>query len=286
MAKDLYDEFDSVRAIYNTADEIMGVSLTDISFNGPEDILRETRYTQPAIFVHSIAVYELLKQKNITPEAAAGHSLGEFSALVAAGVFSFEEALKLVKLRGELMFRSGTVQPGTMAAVIGLDENKIAEICETVDGVVVPANYNSPGQLVISGEVEAVRTAMVKMKEAGAKIVKELVVSGAFHSPLMADAISGLQEALKNADLNDAVIPVYQNFDGMAHTDKEEIRGNLLSQLTNPVRWNASMNNMLADGFNSFVEAGPNKVLKGLLKRIDRKAECLNAGTVEEINSL
>ena len=278
MAKDLFDEYELAREYFQKANEIMGVSLSDIAFNGPGEVLTETRYTQPVIFVHSVIVYELLKTEGYRPEGVAGHSLGEYSVLVAAGVLNFEEALKLVKLRGQLMHEAGTIQPGTMAAIIGMDIDKIDEICTATTGIVVPANFNSPGQIVISGEIGPVREAMASMKDSGAKIVKELVVSGAFHSPLMEKAISGLEEALRTAPMKDAAVPVYQNADALPHRDKEKIRENVLSQLTAPVRWHESMLNMVSDGFDDFLEIGPSSVLKGLLRRIDRSVKCTTVG--------
>jgi len=286
MAKDLYDNYDEIKKIYKTADEIMEKSLSKICFDGPEEDLKQTKYTQPAIFVHSIAVLELLKQKGISPAASAGHSLGEYSALVAAESLSFEDGLKLVKIRGESMQQAGIEQPGTMAAIIGLEPDIIEEVCNKVSGIVQPANFNSPGQVAISGEVKAVHDAMEKLKEAGAKKVIELVVSGAFHSPLMESAQQGLSEALKKVEIKDASIPVYTNVTALPVKNKEEIKELLYKQLTHPVRWMEIYSNMANDGFEEFIELGPGKVLTGLGKRINREVNCKALGTVENINSL
>ena len=213
MARDLYEQYQEVRELYEQANEIMQLDLAEISFNGPEEKLKQTRITQPAIYVHSVAMFDLLKAGNVLPDAVAGHSLGEYSALVAAGAFSFQEGLRLVKIRGELMQRAGEIRPGTMAAIIGLDFEQIEEICDAVSGtgVVCPANYNSPGQVAVSGEIAAVQTVMEKAKEAGAKRAIELVVSGAFHSPLMEHAQEGLRQALTEAKIRDLSMPVYTN---------------------------------------------------------------------------
>jgi len=286
MAKDLYDNYKKIKEIYETADEIMETELSDICFNGPEDKLKQTKFTQPAIFVHSIAVFELLKQKGIKPSASAGHSLGEYSALVAADAFSFEDGLKLVKIRGELMQQSGIEQPGTMAAVIGLDPESIDNVCKKTAGIVQPANFNSPGQVAISGEVDAVHAAMANLKEAGAKKVVELVVSGAFHSPLMESAQTGLSEALEKAEIKDASIPVYTNVTALPVTKKEEIKDLLYKQLTHPVRWMEIYSNMAKNGFEDFIELGPGKVLTGLGRRINREVNCKSISTIDDINSL
>jgi [acyl-carrier-protein] S-malonyltransferase len=286
MAKDLYNNFPEIKKIYETADEIMETKISEICFNGPEDDLKQTKFTQPAIFVHSIAVLELLKQKGILPSASAGHSLGEYSALVAAGAISFEDGLRLVKIRGESMQKAGIKQPGTMAAVIGLDPETIENVCKNVSGIVQPANFNSPGQVAISGEVIAVHEAMDKLKEAGAKKVVGLVVSGAFHSPLMESAQQGLSAALKKVEIKDASIPVYANVTAQHVTNKDEIKDLLYKQLTHPVRWMKIYSNMANDGYESFIELGPGKVLTGLGKRINREVSCKAIGTLEDINSL
>jgi len=286
MAKDLYDNYNEIKQIYQTADEIMETSLSKICFDGPEEDLKQTKYTQPAIFVHSIAVLELLKQKGISPAASAGHSLGEYSALVAAESLSFEDGLKLVKIRGESMQQAGIEQPGTMAAIIGLEPDIIEEVCNKVSGIVQPANFNSPGQVAISGEVKAVHDAMDKLKETGAKKVIELVVSGAFHSPLMEYAQQGLSDALKKVEIKDTSIPVYTNVTALPVTKSDEIKELLFKQLTHPVRWMEIYLNMAKDGFEDFIELGPGKVLTGLGKRINREVNCLALGTVENIISL
>lgn len=286
MGKDLYDKYPEVQKIYETANDIMQQDLAKISFDGPEAELKQTQITQPAIFVHSLAVYELIKDKTDQPDAVAGHSLGEYSALVTAGALSFEEGLGLVKIRGELMQKAGTMQPGTMGAIIGLDADKVNEVCEEAKetGVVCPANYNSPGQIVISGDVDGVRQAMVLAKEKGAKRAIELVVSGAFHSPLMESALEGLSDALKSAEIKDSQIPVYTNVQALPITDKDEIRNLLLKQLTHPVRWEQIIQNMIQDGVDSFFEIGPGKVLTGLNKRIAREFTCTAIGTEADIN--
>jgi len=248
--------------------------------------LKQTKFTQPAIFIHSIAVLELLKQKGISPSASAGHSLGEYSALVTTGALSFEDGLRLVKIRGESMQQAGLEQPGTMAAIIGLEPEIIENVCKDVSGIVQPANFNSPGQVAISGEVNAVHEAMEKLKEAGAKKVVELVVSGAFHSPLMESAQQGLLEALKKIEINDTSIPVYANVTALPVTKKEEIKELLFKQLTHPVRWMEIYLNMAKDGYDSFIELGPGKVLTGLGKRINREVSCKAIGKIEDINSL
>ena len=286
MGKDIYDNFEAAKRVFEKADEIMDTSLSDICFNGPEEVLKQTKYTQPAIFVHSIAIFEILKNKGFLPSASAGHSLGEYSALVAAGALSFEVGLKLVKIRGELMQQAGIDQPGTMAAVIGLGPESIQSVCNNTLGIVQPANFNSPGQVAISGDVDAVHSAMENAKSAGAKKVVELVVSGAFHSPLMESAQQGLSEALKKSEINNAGIPVYTNVTAKPVTEKEEIRELLYKQLTHPVRWQEIYSNMIADGFDKFLEVGPGKVLTGLGKRINREASCSPIGNEDGINSI
>lgn len=267
MLKDFVESDCATRELIEQADRILGVPLSSICLNGPEDELRQTQNTQPAIFLHSMAVARALK--GVTPSMAAGHSLGEYSALVVAGAIDFEDALRLVRLRGELMQRAGEEQRGTMAAVVGLAPEALAEVCSTASaaGIVQPANFNSPGQVVISGSVEGVRKAMELAKSAGAKIVKELVVSGAFHSPLMASAGEGLRQALSKVNLRDAKIPVYANVTARPVRTAEEIRVLLHRQLTSPVRWEETARNMAADGITDFVELGPGKVLQGLIKR-------------------
>ncbi len=288
MAKDIYDEFPSVREIYARANDIMELDLAQISFNGPEDVLKQTRITQPAIYAHSVAMFELLKAKNFLPDAVAGHSLGEYSALVAAGAITFEEGLQLVKIRGELMQQAGEIQPGTMAAIIGLEVDQIKEVCEAVAGIgiVCPANFNSPGQVAISGEVEAVHAAMEKAREAGAKRAIELVVSGAFHSPLMEHAQDGLKKALTEAKIKDSSISVYTNVMATPATSADEIKDLLFKQLTHPVRWTEIIQHMITDSVSVFYEVGPGKVLTGLNKRINPEFPCYAIGDIDGLREI
>ncbi|HHE56033.1 MAG TPA: [acyl-carrier-protein] S-malonyltransferase [Caldithrix abyssi] len=288
MGKDLYEQFETARKIFDRADEILDFGLKKVCFEGPEEELKLTYITQPAIFVHSLAVYYLLKEKGMEAQGVAGHSLGEYSALVAASSLSFEDGLRLVQIRGRLMYESGKKNPGTMAAIIGLSEKQVNELCQrlSVRGIIQPANFNSPGQIAISGEVELIHDALEVAKEMGAKKAVELVVSGAFHSPLMDDARAGLQEALEKTEFRDAAAPVYSNVTAKPVTDKEEIRQLLFKQLTSPVLWQMSMENMIADGFDQFYELGPGKVLCGLLKRINRQVPCQPIGTVEAVKQL
>jgi [acyl-carrier-protein] S-malonyltransferase len=288
MGKDLYDSFPQIKDLYEKANEIMGLDLASICFEGPEDKLKQTQITQPAIFVHSMAVFELIKNDFPAPSAVAGHSLGEYSALVAADSLTFEDGLGLVKIRGELMQKAGTDQPGTMGAIIGLDAKIINGICNSLNstGIVRAANFNSPGQIVISGDVNAVRAAMELAKEKGAKRAVELVVSGAFHSPLMEGAAEGLSEALKKAEIKDARIPVYTNVQAGPSTQNSEIRELLFKQLTHPVRWEEIILNMSADAIEEFYEIGPGKVLTGLNKRINKELSSTAVGTLSDIDSL
>ena len=288
MGKDLNDRLPEAKEIFRHADELMGIDLAKICFEGPEENLKQTNITQPAIFVHSMAVYTVLNNKKFKPAAVAGHSLGEYSALVAAEALSFEDGLRLVKIRGALMKQAGEKRPGTMAAIIGLDPEQVSEICDSVRyaGIVCPANFNSPGQIAISGEIPAVHAAMKEAKDRGAKRVVELVVSGAFHSPLMESAQEGLARALEETEIKKAQIPVFNNVSATATTNAVEIRDLLYQQLTNPVRWVEIINNMIASGIDSFYEVGPGNVLCGLNKRITREFECLTIGTVAELEVL
>ena len=288
MGKDLYDGSKKIHDLFETANDIMEFNLADICFNGPEEDLKQTRVTQPAIFVHSVAVFQLLSDKGIFPDVTAGHSLGEFSALVAAGALSFEDGLKLVKIRGELMQSAGEYKPGTMAAIIGLEADLVKDACNKAknSGIVCPANFNSPGQVAISGDIPAVKHAMEIAKEMGAKRVVELVVSGAFHSPLMEFAQSGLADALKETKINNAKIPVYSNVLATANQEPEKIRDLLFKQLTNPVRWAEIIENMITDGVNLFLETGPGKVLSGLNRRINREIPCTAVGDLSTIQNL
>jgi len=288
MGKDLYDKFDAARRVFDSANEIMDIDLKKICFEGPEDELKKTYITQPAIFVHSTAVLRILQETGIEPQAAAGHSLGEYSALVAAGSLTFEDGLRLVKERGRLMYEAGIKQPGTMAAIIGLTPEQVHELCNEVSkkGILQPANYNSPGQIAISGEVDAVHLGIEKAKEMGAKRAVELVVSGAFHSPLMASAQEGLKEVLDQTEIKNAAVPVYSNVEAEPVEDADKIRDLLYQQLTKPVLWQNLAENMIRDGIENFYEIGPGKVLKSLHKRIDRSSPCTEIGTAEDIQKL
>ncbi len=268
MASDLYSSDPSSRQMMHQADKILGFPLTKLCFEGPEEELRQTRNTQPAIFLHSIVVAK--KLDHVRCDMVAGHSLGEYSALVFAGALSFEDGLRLVRLRGDLMQKAGEQQRGTMAAIVGLDPAVVEAICSQAAsaGVVQPANYNSPGQLVVSGSVGGVQKAMELAKQQGAKIAKELSVSGAFHSPLMESAKEGLHKELDTVTINDARKPVYANVTAEPVTKASEIRRLLYQQLTSPVRWEETISNMVRDGATTFGEAGPGKVLQGLVKRI------------------
>lgn len=273
MGKDLCEQFPEAKRIFEKADSILGFSLSNICFFGPEEELKQTKNTQPAIFLHSVALWNVLKPTDAS--MVAGHSLGEYSALVAAEALTFSDAIKLVRLRGEEMQKAGEDNPGTMAAIVGLDAKIISEVCLTASkaGIVQPANYNSPGQIVISGSVGGVRKGMELAKECGAKLVKELVVSGAFHSPLMQSAKDALKDALDKTEIRNAKIPVYVNFSAKPITKMSEIRRALFEQVTSPVRWEETINNMFGDGATSFVEVGPGKVLQGLVKRIAATVE-------------
>lgn len=272
MGKDLYDNNPEARELFEKANDILGFRITDLMFEGTEDDLKQTKVTQPAVFLHSVILARTLGD-DFKPDMTAGHSLGEFSALVAAGALSFEEGLKLVAARARAMQKACEARPSTMAAVLALPDEKVEEICSQIEGVVAPANYNCPGQVVISGEVEAIDTACAKMKEAGAKRALKLKVGGAFHSPLMMPAQEELSEAIAEATFHTPVCPVYQNVDGKPHTDPEEIKENLIKQLTAPVRWTQDVKAMIADGATEFVELGPGNVLQGLVKKIDPSVE-------------
>jgi [acyl-carrier-protein] S-malonyltransferase len=287
MGKDLYDTNETARMFFDKANDILGMDLKSICFGGPEEELKKTYITQPAIFVHSCIVHELTGNI-IRPDGVAGHSLGEYSALYAADALDFEEGLKLVKIRSQLMYDAGVEKPGTMGALIGLSPEVVDEICEQLsgEGIVQAANYNSPGQIAISGETDTVLKALEKAREAGAKKAVQLEVSGAFHSPLMEQARQGLSQAIKTAEIRDASVPVFANVTAQPVRDAETIKKLLLDQLNSPVLWQASMENMIKDGFDIFYEIGPGKVLKGLLKRIDRNVTCNEIGTRESIQNL
>ena len=266
MAKDLYESNETAREMLEKANEILGFRITDIMFEGTADDLKQTKVTQPAIFLHSVIMARCLP--DFKPDMVAGHSLGEFSALVAAGAMDFEEGLKLVSIRAQAMQKACESVPGAMAAVIALPTEKVEEICASCEGIVVAANYNCDGQIVISGEKEAVEAACVRMKEAGAKRALPLPVGGAFHSPLMEPARAELAEGIEKAVFSTPVCPVYQNVTAKPSTDPAEIKTNLLAQLTSPVRWTQSVKNMLENGAGHFVELGPGKVLQGLIAKI------------------
>jgi [acyl-carrier-protein] S-malonyltransferase len=266
MGKDLYDNVPAAKELFEKANEILGFRITDIMFAGTDEELKQTR---PAVFLHSVIMAKAL---GVKPDAAAGHSLGEFSALVVAGALSFEDGLKLVSKRAMAMQAACEAQPGTMAAILGLEDKVVEEICASVDGVVVAANYNCPGQLVISGAVEAVDAACEKAKAAGARRALRLPVGGAFHSPLMEPAKQELEKAIAEAPFQTPVCPVYQNVDAKPYTDPAAIKANLIAQLTAPVRWTYIVRNMLSDGVTEFTELGPGSVLQGLIRKVDPNA--------------
>lgn len=268
MGKDLYENNEQARALFDKANEVLGFSITDLMFNGTDEQLRQTAVTQPAIFLHSVIL--ALTDPEFKPDMVAGHSLGEFSALVAAGALSFEEGLKLVSTRAHAMQKACDLHPSTMAAVLALPDEKVEELCAEVDDVVAPANYNCPGQVVISGSIAGIDAACEKMLAAGAKRALKLKVGGAFHSPLMQPAQDELAAAIEAAEFHTPKCPIYQNVDGKPHTDPEEIKANLLRQLTSPVRWTYDVQAMIADGATSFTELGPGSVLQGLVKKINR----------------
>ena len=278
MGKDLFDKSSKAKDMFKKANNILKFKITDIMFDGTDEDLRQTKVTQPAIFLHSVILASLLE--DFDPTLVAGHSLGEFSALVANKVLNFEDGLRLVSKRAMAMQKACEAQPGTMAAVIGLEDAVTEKICASVkEGVVVPANYNSPSQLVISGSVEGVDAAIEKLKEAGAKRALKLSVGGAFHSPLMEPARLELAEAIKGTDFNQGICPIYQNVTGQSVNDPEIIKKNLIAQLTSPVMWTQTMNNIMATGVRSVVEVGPGTVLQGLFRKIDKNLE-LSSATV------
>lgn len=269
MGKDLYEQSDKARELFEQANEILGFRITDIMFDGTEDDLKQTNVTQPAIFLHSVILAKVLGD-DFVPEMVAGHSLGEFSSLVASGALSFEDGLRLVAARANAMQKACEIQPGAMAAILALDDFTVEDICQRLTDVVVPANYNCPGQLVISGTEAGVDAACIKMTEAGAKRALKLNVGGAFHSPLMEAARVELEAAIVNTEFKTPVCPVYQNIDAKPYTDIEKIKHNLIAQLTGPVRWTQTVEHMLEDGATSFTEVGPGKVLQGLVKKVNR----------------
>jgi [acyl-carrier-protein] S-malonyltransferase len=276
MGLDLYEKYPLAQELFEKANTILGFSITDIMFQGTPEDLKETKVTQPAIFLHSVILSKVMGE-SFKPDMVAGHSLGEFSALVANGVLTFEDGLKLVSQRALAMQKACELQPSTMAAVLGLDDAVVEEVCSKINGVVVPANYNCPGQLVISGEVDAINEACEKLKEAGARRALVLPVGGAFHSPLMEPAREELAAAIENTKFSTPTCPIYQNVPTTAVNNADEIKKNLISQLTAPVKWTQSVQNMVQDGATLFTEVGPGKVLQGLVKKIHPEADTKSA---------
>ena len=270
MGKDLYDAYPLARTIMMRANDILGFNITDVMFEGTDEDLRQTRVTQPAIYLHSIVASQLLT--TLRPDMVAGHSLGEFSALVAAGAIGWEDGLRLVSQRAQAMQEACEMAPGTMAAVLGMADDNVANICNQIDACVVAANYNCPGQIVISGSIEGINKACELMKEAGAKRALPLKVGGAFHSPLMEPAKVELEAAIQATEIKTPKCPVYQNVDALPHTDPAEIKANLIAQLTGSVRWTQTVMNMVADGADDFTECGPGAVLQGMIKKISKEA--------------
>ncbi len=286
MGQDLYEHFETARRIYDRADELVAFDLKSVSFEGPEERLAQTQYTQPAVFVHSVAAAELLKEQGIAPDAVAGHSLGEYAALVVAGVLSFEDALRAVCIRASLMQEAGEHHPGTMAAIIGLADEAVRAICgaaSTEEDGVCPANFNAPGQVVVSGTIPAVRRTMEQAKEGGAKLVVELSVSGAFHSPLMDSVGRKMEQALSGIAFSPARIPVVDNVTADVVREPDDIRALLIQQLTHPVLWVASMQKLVGMEIGAVVELGPGKVLQGLMRRIDRNVRTRGVDRAEDV---
>ena len=276
MGKDIYESSNESKALFEQANEILGFSITDIMFAGTDEELKQTKVTQPAIFLHSVILAKALGSE-FKPEMAAGHSLGEFSALVACGAIDFEAGLRLVSKRANAMQKACEIEPSTMAAVLGLEDNHVEAICQKIPGVVVPANYNCPGQLVISGTTNAVNDACELLKEAGAKRALVLPVGGAFHSPLMEPARTELEAAIQQVEVKQPICPIYQNVVAKGITDPTEIKHNLIAQLTAPVRWTQTMKQLIEDGATELIEVGPGKVLQGLIKKVDRGFETKSA---------
>lgn len=279
MGKDLYENSPLAKEMFEKANEILGFRITDLMFAGTVEDLKQTSVTQPAIFLHSVILAKVLGD-DFKPEMVAGHSLGEFSALVAAGAISFEDGLKLVSARAKAMQKACEKEPSTMAAIIGLEDEKIEEICKSINEIVVPANYNSPSQVVISGSIKGIDIACEKLTETGAKRALKLVVGGAFHSPLMESARVELEEAISITKFQKPICPIYQNVNASKVTEPEQIKKNLIDQLTSPVRWTQTMKNMLADGATSFVELGPGNVLQGLIRKVDRNIDAVSKQTI------
>jgi len=276
MGKDLYNHSEAARNLFENANEILGFRITDIMFEGTDEDLKQTNVTQPAIFLHSVILAKELKSE-FMPDMVAGHSLGEFSALVSAKALSFEDGLRLVSARANAMQKACEIRPSTMAAILGLDDFTVEDICSRVSDVVVPANYNCPGQLVISGSIEGIDKACELLIEVGAKRALKLNVGGAFHSPLMELARVELQSAIENTEINEPVCPIYQNIDAKPYTDVANIKHNLISQLTGAVRWTQTIEKMLQDGATSFTEVGPGSVLQGLIRKVDRSIPTFSA---------
>ncbi len=275
MGKDLYESSEKAKALFESANEIIGFRITDLMFSGTDEDLKQTKVTQPAIFLHSVILASVLT--DFKPEMVAGHSLGEFSSLVANQTLSFEDAFKLVIARANAMQKACEIQPSTMAAILGLEDHIVEEICSSIDEIVVAANYNCPGQLVISGSIEGVNIACAKLTEAGAKRALVLNVGGAFHSPLMEPARIELEAAIHATNFNNPICPVYQNINAKPTTDPATIKANLIAQLTGPVRWTQTVQSMIADGASSFTEVGPGAVLQGLVKKVDRQMPTISA---------
>lgn len=276
MGQDLYNLNADTKALFEKANDILGFRITDIMFGGTDEDLKQTKVTQPAIFLHSVVLAKALGEQ-FKPDMVAGHSLGEFSALVSAGALSFEDGLKLVSQRANAMQKACEVEPSTMAAILGLEDAVVESICAQIEDIVVPANYNCPGQLVISGSIAGVDKACALLTEAGAKRALKLNVGGAFHSPLMEPAKVELQAAIEATEIKAPSCPIYQNVDAQSYTSPEQIKANLIAQLTGAVRWTQTVQNMLADGAEAFVEVGPGNVLQGLVKKVDRQAQTSSA---------
>ena len=277
MGKELFDNSSKAKELFNKANSILKFNITDLMFNGTEDDLKQTNVTQPAIFLHSVILARVLGE-DFKPDMVAGHSLGEFSALVANKTLSFEDGLTLVSKRAKAMQKACEIEESTMAAILGLDDSVVEQICGSIKDIVVPANYNSPGQLVISGSISGINQAIEKCKEAGAKRALPLKVGGAFHSPLMEPARVELADAINAVKFTNGICPIYQNVTGQSVNDSEIIKNNLIAQLTSPVRWTKIMQNMIADRANNITEVGPGKVLQGLFKKVDRKIQVQSAG--------
>lgn len=280
MGKDLYEQSEPARNLFEKANEILGFRITDVMFNGTEEDLKQTRVTQPAIFLHSVILAKALGD-DFKPEMVAGHSLGEFSALVSAGAMSFEDGLRLVAARANAMQHACEIQPSTMAAILGLDDFTVEDVCQLISEVVVPANYNCPGQLVISGTIAGIDLACEKLTAAGAKRALKLNVGGAFHSPLMEAARVELESAIVKTEISSPVCPIYQNIDARPYIDPEHIKHNLIAQLTGAVRWTQTVMHMLEDGATSFTEVGPGNVLQGLVKKVNRSIPT-NSATLQQ----